>query len=162
MPYVHKQILPAHKRCLSSSPEEQGLDSECYEWCLGGQLNLTTETLKQYVGGQVEIFDLTFTRGKGYKLTHYCGEIESFSSDKHEGMNVWFKWVAEKRNGKWCVADILSFPLGPEACAESICGGRTRFEYEWMDFRQSKTHILGVLCPKNDIKVNRSEVIGLE
>jgi hypothetical protein len=162
MPYVQQQISPNDKPMLSFSPEQQGFDSECYEWCLGGQLKVTVENLKIYVGGQVEIIDITYTRGKGFQLTHYCGEIESWSTRKTGGVTGWFKWVAEKKDGIWCKASILGFPLGSETCGESIWGCRTRFEYEWINFRQSKTHIFGTLCPRNDIKVNRSEVVGLE
>lgn len=116
-------------------------------------MELTTEMLQKYVGGQMEIQNTI-------EQYIYRGEIKTIAVINNT-LKVKFNWVA-KGDGfppiphKWVKEDTLDYGLGLEICAVSDIGN---------DRLCLDAHITGELCvlyPLGGSKLDPAKVEGLK
>ena len=110
-------------------------------------MELTTEIVKKYEGGQLEIQN----RVENYL---YRGEIET-AEVKDDTLNVLFKWLAKMENGTWHAHGNLDYSISLEITNFNDVGNNLIL-YEVMYIWEN-----GTFFPPNGSKLDPREVIGL-
>jgi len=112
-------------------------------------MQLTTEIVKRYVGGQLEIQN----SNEGYL---YRGEVERAWVEGSD-LKVRFKWLAKMGDdGKWHTEDNLDYAVSLEITSVSEIGDN-RIHYSVMYVWES-----GTFFPPDGSKLDPNKVVGLQ
>ena len=112
-------------------------------------MKLTTEIVKKYEGGQLEIQN----QNEGYL---FRGEIEK-AWVEGDSLHVKFKWLAKMgEDGKWYSDQKLDYSIGLELASVSDVGDGSIF------YRVAIIREAGTFFPPDGSKLDPNKVIGLQ